>query len=113
MSNVSSCARFFSCGWMKFYIVCFQVGCVMLCKDGDNFRALPLEVAGTWALGKNYFLNWAIYYQGSSRWSKILTIRKFQKHQLFQIGLLEFCVEREVESFIHLKYGLKIMELNF
>jgi hypothetical protein len=22
----------------------------MLCKDGDNFRALPLEVAKTWAL---------------------------------------------------------------
>jgi hypothetical protein len=39
-------------------MVCFQVGRVMLCKDGDNFRALPLEVARTWALGKNiFFLN--------------------------------------------------------
>jgi hypothetical protein len=25
----------------------------MLCKDGDNFKALPLEVTRTWALGKN------------------------------------------------------------
>jgi hypothetical protein len=25
----------------------------MLCKGGDNSRALPLEVAKTWALGKN------------------------------------------------------------
>jgi hypothetical protein len=24
----------------------------MLCKDGDNFKALPPEVARTWALGK-------------------------------------------------------------
>ncbi len=54
MSNASSCARFFSCGWMKFYMVCFQVGCVMLCKDGDNFKALPPEVARTWALGNIY-----------------------------------------------------------
>ncbi len=52
MLNASSCARFFSCGWMKFCMVCFQVGCVMLCKDGDNFKALPPEVARTWALGK-------------------------------------------------------------
>ncbi len=36
---------------MKLCMVCFQVRCVMLCKDGDNFRALPLEVAKTWALG--------------------------------------------------------------
>ncbi len=42
---------------MKFCMVCFQVGCVMLCQDGDNFRALPPEVARTWALGeKNIFL---------------------------------------------------------
>jgi hypothetical protein len=39
---------------MKFYMVCFQVGCVMLCKDGDNFKALPPEVARTWALGNIY-----------------------------------------------------------
>jgi hypothetical protein len=25
----------------------------MLCKDGDNFKALPLEVTRTWASGKN------------------------------------------------------------
>jgi len=29
----------------------------MLCKDGDNFGALPLEAARAWALGKiNPFL---------------------------------------------------------
>jgi len=28
-------------------------GCVMLCKDGDNFGALPLEAARAWALGKS------------------------------------------------------------
>jgi len=33
-------------------MVYFQVGCVMLCKDGDNFRALPPEVTRTWALGE-------------------------------------------------------------
>jgi hypothetical protein len=39
-------------------MVWFQVGCVMLCKDGDNFGALPLKVAEAWALGKNIpFLN--------------------------------------------------------
>jgi len=43
MLNASSCVRFSSCGWVKFCMVCFQVGCVMLCKDGDNFGALPLE----------------------------------------------------------------------
>jgi len=43
--NAGSCARFSSCGWVKFYMVCFQVGCVMLCKDGDNFGALPLKAA--------------------------------------------------------------------
>ncbi len=53
MLNASSCARFSSCGWVKFCMVCFQVGCVMLCKDGDNFKALPLEVTRTWASGKN------------------------------------------------------------
>ncbi len=53
MLYASSCARFSSCGWVKFCMVCFQVGCVMLCKDGDNFKALPLEVTRTWALGKN------------------------------------------------------------
>jgi hypothetical protein len=25
----------------------------MLCKDGHNFEALPLEATKTWALGKN------------------------------------------------------------
>ncbi len=34
-------------------MVCFQVGCVMLCKDGDNFGALPPKATKTWALGKN------------------------------------------------------------
>jgi len=34
-------------------MVCFQVGCVMLCKDGGNFGTLPSEAAITWALGKN------------------------------------------------------------
>jgi hypothetical protein len=53
MLNASSCARFSSCGWVKFYMVCFQVGCVMLCKDGDNFGTLPLQATKTWALGKN------------------------------------------------------------
>ncbi len=53
MLNVNSCVRFSSCGWVKFCVVCFQVGFVMLYKDGDNFGALPLEVAETWALGKN------------------------------------------------------------
>jgi hypothetical protein len=75
MSNANTCVRFSSCGWVKFCMVCFQVGCVMLCKDGDNFGALPPEAAKTWALGKkNSFLNWARYYQGSSRWNMILTI---------------------------------------
>jgi hypothetical protein len=37
---------------MKFCMVSFQVGCVMLRHDGDNFRALPLEVTRTWASGK-------------------------------------------------------------
>ncbi len=27
--------------------------CVMLCKDDNNFGALPLKVAEAWALGKN------------------------------------------------------------
>jgi hypothetical protein len=27
----------------------------MLCKDGDNFGALPPEATKTWALGKNIF----------------------------------------------------------
>ncbi|KAH8935219.1 hypothetical protein BDL97_17G017800 [Sphagnum fallax] len=31
------------------------VGCVMLCKDGDNFGALPLEATKAWALGKIFF----------------------------------------------------------
>ncbi len=52
MSYASSCVNFFSCGWMKFCMVSFQVGCVMLRHDGDNFRALPLEVTRTWASGK-------------------------------------------------------------
>jgi hypothetical protein len=38
---------------MKFCMVWIQVGSVMLCKDGDNFGALPLKVAEAWALGKN------------------------------------------------------------
>ncbi len=53
MLNAGSCARFSSCVWVKFYMVCFQVGCVMLCKDGDNFGTLPPKVAITRALGKN------------------------------------------------------------
>jgi hypothetical protein len=53
MLNAGSCARFYSCGWVKLCIVCFQVGYVMLCKDGDNFGALPLEATKVWALGKN------------------------------------------------------------
>jgi hypothetical protein len=53
MLNANTCARFSSCGWVKFYMVCFQVGCVILCKDGENFKALPPHVAITWALGKN------------------------------------------------------------
>jgi len=40
-------------GWVKFCIVSFQGGCVMLCKDGDNFGALPPKATRTWALGKN------------------------------------------------------------
>ncbi len=54
MLNVGSCARFFSCGWVKFCMVCFQVGCIMLCKDGDNFGTLTLEVAKTWVSGKKF-----------------------------------------------------------
>ncbi len=50
MLNVGSCARFSSCGHVKFCMVCFQVGCVMLCKDGDDFGALPREAAKAWAL---------------------------------------------------------------
>jgi hypothetical protein len=34
-------------------MVWFQVGCVMLCKDGDNFEALPLKTDEAWALGTN------------------------------------------------------------
>jgi hypothetical protein len=34
-------------------------------------------------------------------------------NKLFHMKLLEFCVEKKVEQFIHLKYGLIIMELNF
>jgi hypothetical protein len=30
----------------------FRLG-AMLCKDGDNFGALPPEATETWALGKN------------------------------------------------------------
>jgi hypothetical protein len=50
MLNVGSCARISSWGQVKFCMVCFQVGCVMLCKDGDDFGALPREVAKAWAL---------------------------------------------------------------
>ncbi len=53
MLNVGSCARFSSFGWVKLCMVWFQVGCVMLCKEGDNFEALPLKTAEAWALGKN------------------------------------------------------------
>jgi hypothetical protein len=53
MLNVGSCTRFSSYGWVKFCMVSFHVGCVMLCKDGDNFGALPLEATRAWALGKN------------------------------------------------------------
>jgi hypothetical protein len=39
-------------------MVCFQIGHVMLCKDGDNCGALTPKVARTWASGKNIpFLN--------------------------------------------------------
>jgi hypothetical protein len=41
---------------------------------------------------KYSFFNWARYYQCSSRWSKILTIWKSQKRQLFCIGLSKFYV---------------------
>jgi len=51
MLNAGSCIRFSSCGWVKF---CMAFGCVMLCKDGDNFGALPLEAARAWALGKSW-----------------------------------------------------------
>jgi hypothetical protein len=58
MLNDASCARFSSCGWVKFCMVCFQVGCVVLCKDGDNFGTLTPKGAKTWASGKKYyFLN--------------------------------------------------------
>ncbi len=53
MLNASSCARFFSCGWVKFCMVRFQVGCVMLCKDGDNFGAVTTKATKAWALRKN------------------------------------------------------------
>jgi len=53
MLNVGSCARFSSCGWVKFCMVCFQVGCVMLYKDGDNFGTLPPKVARAWVSRKN------------------------------------------------------------
>jgi hypothetical protein len=53
MLNVGSCARFSSCGWVKFCMVYFQVRCVMLCKDGDNFGALPPKATKAWASGKN------------------------------------------------------------
>jgi len=53
MLNVGNRARFSSCGWVKFCMVCFQVGCVMLCKDGDNFGTLTRKAAKAWALGKN------------------------------------------------------------
>ncbi len=80
--NVGSCARVSSCGWVKFYMVCFQVGCVMLCKDGDNLGALPLEVARAWASRKNisFLIGLDIikalqgsrtrYYQGSIKFPK-------------------------------------------
>ncbi len=42
-----------SCGWVEFCMVCFQVGCVMLCKDGDNFGTLTPKAARAWASGKN------------------------------------------------------------
>ncbi len=53
MLNVGSCAKISSCGQVKFCMVCFQVKCFMFCKDGDDFGALPPEVAKVWALGKN------------------------------------------------------------
>ncbi len=36
-------------------MVCFQVGCVMLCKDGDNYGALTPKATRAWALRKNIF----------------------------------------------------------
>jgi len=53
MLNASSCARFSSCGWVKLYMICFQIRRVMLCKDGDNCGTLTPKVARAWALGKN------------------------------------------------------------
>ncbi len=53
MLNAGSCARFSSCGCVKLCMVYFQVGCVMLCKNGDNFGTLPPEVARAWVSGKN------------------------------------------------------------
>jgi hypothetical protein len=101
MLNVVSGARFSSCGRVKFCMVCFQVGCVMLCKDGDDFGALPPKATKAWALGKSIpFLNRVRYYQCSSRWSKILTIWKSQKCQLSCIGLSKLCVERKVNNLL-------------
>ncbi len=37
---------------------------------------------------------------------------KVSKNKLFHMGLLEFCVEKKVEQFIHLNSGLIIMEVN-
>jgi len=52
MLNDGGCARFSSCGWVKLCMVYFQVGCVMLCKDGDDFGRPP-EAARAWVLRKN------------------------------------------------------------
>jgi hypothetical protein len=52
MLNAGGCARFSSHGWVKLCMVCFQVGCVMLCKDGDDFGR-PLEATRAWLSRKN------------------------------------------------------------
>jgi hypothetical protein len=92
-------------------MVCFQLGCVMLCKNGDNFGALPLEATKAWALGKNIpFLigpniikalqgSETRYYQGSIKASKQdLNHLKVPKNQLSCIRFLEFFVEKEVNN---------------
>jgi hypothetical protein len=53
MLNVGGCARFSLCGWVKLCMVCFQVGCVMLCKDGDDFGTLPPKATKAWASRKS------------------------------------------------------------
>ncbi len=75
MLNAGSCAKFSSCGWVKLCMVCFEARCVVLCKDGDIFGALPPEAAKTWASGKKIPLLIGLdIFKALPRWSKILTI---------------------------------------